>query len=99
MSIEYNDKGKYFTDVISKASIPAVIQTVTHRIEGFIHVRSGERVKSELDRSELFLAVTDAKVFAADGSIFYEASFMSVSRSQIVWVIPNDINDTTGGDQ
>ena len=90
MSIEFNDKGKYFTDVVSKAAIPAVIQTVTHRIEGFIHVRLDERVKNELDRSEPFLAVTDAKIFAPDGSLIYQTVFMSVARSQIVWVVPSE---------
>lgn len=91
MSIDFNDKGKYFTDVISKVAIPAVIQTVAHRIEGSIHVRVDERVKNELDRvDEPFLAVTDAKVFSADGSVLYQAAFMTVARSQIVWVIPNE---------
>ena len=92
MSIEFNDKGKYFTDVISKVAIPAIIQTVIHRIDGFIHVRLDDRVKNELDRSEAFLAVTDAKVLDADGSVLYQAAFMSVARAQIVWVIPNNTN-------
>lgn len=90
MSIEFNDKGKYFTDIVSKAAIPAIIQTVTNRIEGFIHVRVDERVKNELDRTEPFLAVTNARIFAADGSLMYQAAFMSVSRSQIVWVVPHE---------
>jgi hypothetical protein len=90
MSIEFNDKGKYFTDIVSKAAIPAIIQTITHRIEGFIHVRVDERVKNELDRTEPFLAVTNAKIFAPDGALMYQAAFMSVSRSQIVWVVPHE---------
>lgn len=90
MGIEFNEKGKYFTDIVSKAAIPAVIQTITHRIEGYIHVRVDERVKNELDRSEPFLAVTDAKIFAPDGSLIYQTVFMSVSRSQIVWVVPSE---------
>jgi len=96
MSIEFNDKGKYFTDIISKLAVPAVIQTVTHRIEGSIHVRVNERVKSELDRDEPFLAVTDAKVFAVDGSVLFQAAFMTLARSQIVWVIPSEDNDDGG---
>ena len=96
MSIEFNDKGKYFTDVVSKVAVPATIQTVTHRIEGFIHVRVDERVKNELDRNEAFLAVTDAKVFAADDSVLYQVPFMSVARSQIVWVIPSGTNPVGG---
>ena len=93
MSIEYDEKGKYFTDIVSKAAVPAIIQTVIHRIEGYIHVRMDERIKNELDRSEPFLAVTDAKIFAADGSLISGAPFMSISRSQIVWVVPNDRHD------
>ena len=98
MTVEFNDRGKYFTDIISKVAVSAVIQTTTHRIEGFIHVRLDGRVKDELDRPELFLAVTDAKVFSTDGAVLYEAHFMTIARAQIVWIIPSD--DTAySGDQ
>jgi hypothetical protein len=90
MDTEYNEKGKYFTEVVSKVSVPAVIQTVMHRIEGFIHVRVDDRVKTELDRGEPFLAVTEARVFTPEGTLLYSAAFLSVARSQIIWVIPND---------
>lgn len=91
MSLEFNDKGKYFTDIISKVSVPAVIQTTLHRIDGSIHVRLDGRVKDELDRGEPFLAVTGAKVYSLDGTtILYKTDFMTVARSQIVWVIPSD---------
>jgi len=96
MSLEFNEKGKYFTDIISKAAVPAVIQTVMHRIEGSVHIRLDERVKDELDRNELFLAVTNAKIFGLDGTVLYETDFMTVSRSQIVWVIPRDDNANAG---
>jgi hypothetical protein len=99
MSLEFNDKGKYFTDIISKVAVPAIIQTVTHRIEGLVHVRLDGRVKDELDRSELFLAVTDAKVFNLEGVVVHEAEFMTVSRSQIVWVIPKDDTARDGEQQ
>ncbi len=90
MSVEFNDKGKYFTDIISKIAIPAIIQTTTHRIEGSVHVRMDGRVKDELDRSEPFLAVTNAKIFSDDGLLLYQADFMTISRIQIIWVIPSD---------
>ncbi len=90
MSLEFNEKGKYFTDIISKVAVPATIQTVLHRIEGSIHIRVDERVKDELDRNEPFLAVTNAKIFGLDGVLLHETDFMTVSRSQIVWVIPRD---------
>lgn len=97
MSIEFNDRGKYFTDIVSKVAVTAVIQTTTHRIEGSIHVRLEGRVKDELDRNELFLPVTDAKVIAADGTLLYKTDFMTISRSQIVWVIPSDDSVYTKG--
>jgi hypothetical protein len=90
MSLEFNEKGKYFTDIISKAAVPAVIQTTTHRIEGFVHIRMDGRLKDELDRNESFLAVTNARVFNVDGTLILEADFLSVSRMQIVWVVPSD---------
>jgi len=96
MSLEFNEKGKYFTDIISKAAVPAVIQTVMHRIEGSVHIRLDERVKDELDRNELFLAVTNAKIFGLDGTVLYETDIMTVSRTQIVWVIPSDDNANAG---
>jgi hypothetical protein len=99
MSLEFNEKGKYFTDIISKAAVPAVIQTVMHRIEGSVHIRLDERVKDELDRNEPFLAVTNAKVFGLDGAVLYETDFMSVSRSQIVWVIPSENTASSGGEK
>jgi len=91
MSIEFNEKGKYFTDIVSKVAVPAIIQTTTHRIEGSIHVRLDGRVKDELDRPEPFLAVTSAKVIASDGvTVLYQTDFMTIARPQIVWVIPSD---------
>lgn len=90
MSLEFDEKGKYFTDIISKVAVSAVIQTVTHRIEGFIHVRPADRVKDELNNPEPFLAVTNARVLAADGSLLYQTNFITVARAQIVWVIPGD---------
>jgi len=90
MSLEFNDRGKYFTDIVSKIAVSATVQTVTHRIEGQIHVRLGERVKDELDRSDFFLPMTQAKVFDGNGTLLYSAEFLTVSRAQIIWVIPSE---------
>lgn len=96
MSLEFNEKGKYFTDIISKVAVPAIIQTTLHRIEGAIHVRLDGRVKDELDQNQLFLAVTSAKVYDVNGNLLYETDFMTVARAQIIWVIPSD--DTAYGE-
>jgi hypothetical protein len=96
MSLEFNEKGKYFTDIISKVAVPAIIQTTLHRIEGSIHVRLNGRVKDELDQNQPFLAVTGAKVYGADGALLHQVDFMTVARAQIVWVIPD--GDTAYGE-
>lgn len=99
MSLEFNEKGKYFTDIISKVAVPAIIQTTLHRIEGSIHVRLNGRVKDELDQNQPFLAVTDAKIYNSDGSLLYQADFITVARAQIVWVIPSDDTAYSEGEQ
>ncbi|GAB4399233.1 MAG: hypothetical protein OHK0052_22550 [Anaerolineales bacterium] len=88
MSMNYDSKGKFFTNVITKEAVPAVIQTLTHRIQGYIHIRPGERIKDELDRVETFLAVTDARVFDARGTVIHTSDFISINRNHVVWVIP-----------
>ncbi len=90
MSIQYDEKGKFFTDVVSKVPVHAVVQTTGQLIRGNVHVREGERLKNELDRDELFLAVTDASVMGADGQVQFQAPFLAVRRSQIVWVFPDE---------
>lgn len=90
MTFEYDDKGKFFTDVISKVPIAATVQTTTHLIKGTLHVRRDERVKDELARTEKFLALTDAKVLDSEGNILYEHSFIAIHLGQVVWVLPDE---------
>ncbi len=88
MTIEFDDKGKIFTDIVSKVAIPAMVQTTEHLIRGNVHVRRDERLKDELDRDELFLAMTDASVIGANGQALYQTRFLAVRRAQIIWVMP-----------
>lgn len=97
MTFEYDDKGKFFTDVISKVPVTAIVQTTTHLIEGTIHVRRDERVKDELGRTENFLALTEAKVLDKDGKVLFQNNFIAIHRNQIVWVLPKE--DETGSQQ
>jgi hypothetical protein len=95
MTIEFDDNGKFFTDVISKTPIPAMIQTVTHRIHGNIHIAQDRRLKDELDLPEKFIALTDAVIYSPNGQVLYQASFLAVQRNEIVWVVPDsDIKDS-----
>ena len=88
MSIEYDEKGKVFTDIISKVAIQATIQTTTHIMRGRVHVRRDQRIKDELDLNEHFLALTDVSVLGPDGQTLFQAPFLAVQRAHIIWVIP-----------
>ncbi len=89
MSMEYDEKGKLFTNVVAKTPVRSTIQTTMQLIRGNVHVRKGERLKDELDRDETFLAVTDASVLDVNGKTLFEASFLAVQRAQIIWVRPD----------
>ena len=86
MTIEYDEKGKYFTNIVTKAAIPAKIKTQTNLVEGDIHIKPDERLKDELDLPEPFLAVTNATVYTEAGQIAFQTSFLAIRREQIVWV-------------
>jgi hypothetical protein len=88
MAIEYDEKGKFYTDVVRKAEMPAVIQTTTHLIRGLVHIKPGERLKDELDKGGVFLAVADATIHDADDNIIFNVPFLVVQSRQIAWIIP-----------
>jgi hypothetical protein len=90
MTIEYDDKGKFYTDIVKKLPVSVMIQTVTHLVRGLVHVREGERLKNELERAEMFLAVTNAAVYGADDKVLYSVPFMALQRAQIIWIMPAD---------
>lgn len=88
MSFEYDDKGKFFTERVSKVAIYATIQTTTHMIRGRVHVRRDQRIIDELDLDENFIAITDVSVLGADGQMLFQSPFLAVRRTHIIWVIP-----------
>ena len=74
---------------MQKIPVQAAVQTTNQLVRGNVHVRQGERLKDELDRNELFLAITDAIILGADGQVLFQAPFLAVARSQVVWVLPD----------
>ena len=90
MVTSYDDKGKFFTQVVHKRPVAVTIQTIYHTIRGTLHVRPDQRVKDELNGNESFIAVTDATVFNQAGDALYENPLMIVNHEHIVWVIPED---------
>jgi hypothetical protein len=90
MVTQYDDKGKIFTQVISKEPVLVTIQTTGNMIRGTIHVRQGTRIKDELNTQENFVAVTEAAVFNSQGEEIYRSEFLILNVDQIVFVIPED---------
>jgi len=91
MNIAYDEKGKVFSHVIHKDALYVRIQTVTHLITGEIYLDKDKRIKDELEFTEQFIAVTGAKVLKADGSLAYEAEFITLNRDHIVWLALEDV--------
>lgn len=90
MVTQFDEKGKIFTQVVSKHPILATIQTVNNLIRGTMHVRPDARVKDELNGSDHFLAVTDAVVYNNQKEELYRSNFIVVNVDHIVWVIPEE---------
>jgi hypothetical protein len=90
MTIEYDEKGKIFTDVVTKISTYVTLQTTKHMMRGYMHVRRDQRLKDELDREENFLAMTEVSVLGPDGQALFQAPFLAVRREHIIWVIPGE---------
>ena len=88
MTIEYDEKGKFYPDIVKKAPVPVVIQTATHLVRGLVHVREGERLKNELERNEMFLAVTQATIYEAGDKVLFTVPFIALQRAQIIWIMP-----------
>ncbi|MEW6717931.1 MAG: hypothetical protein AB1345_10565 [Chloroflexota bacterium] len=88
MTVHYNQKGKFFTQVVSKEPIPTIIQTLTHCIHGNIHVRLSERFSDEINACNHFIAVTNATVFDDHGEVLYKTNFIAVNQDRVVWLLP-----------
>ena len=90
MSIWFDEKGKFFTEVVSKEPVAVIIQTLTNRIHGRMHVRPDQRLKDEINQSELFGAVTDATIFDHSGKELFSCNFLALNHEHIVWIFPED---------
>lgn len=93
MSTQYDEKGKIFTQVVSKHPIQVTIQTITSTIRGLVYVRPDARVKDELNSAterDHFLAVTDAVVYNHQNEEIFRSGFLVINVSHIVWVIPEE---------
>ncbi len=88
MVLEFDDKGKFFTDIITKDKILTHIQTPTYYIRGYVHVRKDERLSDELNKDYRFIAVTNAEIYSPEGATLYDSDFLVVNREHIIWLMP-----------
>lgn len=88
MFTSFEDKGKIFTNIVTKEPVKVIIQTSIHKIDGFVHVRPDDRIKDEINQDERFLAVTEATIYANDGTVLNKVEFLAVNREQIIWMYP-----------
>jgi len=87
---QFEEKGKVFTNVITKRPVYVHIQTTINLIRGKVHIRPDERLKDELNNPEYFLAVTDATIFDLQGKELMKVQFLAVNRSQIIWLFQDN---------
>ena len=98
MSVRIDAKGKTYTDVVRKDDLAVLIQTVTNLVHGQIYLRPGLRLKDELNgTAEIFIAVTDAEVYNANGQVLVHSQFLTVNKNHIVWIRPDEDNEDSQG--
>lgn len=90
MTIRFDEKGKFFTEIVSKEPLKVILQTPTNRIRGNIHVRPGERLRDQINQGDVFLAVTEATIYDQTGKELYQCEFLAINREHIIWILPDD---------
>ena len=90
MKLYYDEKGKFYTDYVTKVSQPVIINTLHHTIRGNIHLRTDERLSDGLNSSQNFLAVTGVVVSSHSGEELYRANFFSINLEHVVWIMPSE---------
>ena len=88
MKLTYDGKGKYFTDYVSKVALPVIIQALHFIVKGDVHLPPEERLIDELNSSRIFIAVSNAIVYAQSGEELYRANFFPINLQHVVLIIP-----------
>lgn len=93
MKLSYDEKGKYFTDYVSKVPLPVIIQALHFIVKGEVHLPPEKRLIDELNSSGKFIAVTNAIVYSQSGEELYRANFFPINLQHVVLIIP--LEETT----
>jgi hypothetical protein len=82
------EKGKVFTNVISKDGIKVVVQTKTNHIKGTIYKYKDNRLSDALNQADRFITLTDVTIFDKKGEkIISEKQFMAINLNEIIWLV------------
>ncbi|MDI6792633.1 MAG: hypothetical protein QME81_07185 [bacterium] len=69
--------------------IDAVIFTEHYRLEGTVHIRSGDRFSDFLNVSKNFIPVTDATLYTIpQNTLLYKVGFLGLNREDITIIFP-----------
>ncbi|MEN4040776.1 MAG: hypothetical protein ROW39_00415 [Anaerolineaceae bacterium] len=90
MYASFEEKGKIFTNIVSKTPLDVIVQTANHRIHGRVYHRPDQRLIDDLTGSGVFLAITDATVYELSGQLAFRTQFIALHRDHIHWIIPVD---------
>jgi hypothetical protein len=95
-----DNKGKFYTEVISKNLVKVSLRTGVDLLSGNLHITPGQRLKDELDQQDQFIALTDGDLISENGEVIRSFDFIAVKKEQIIWVIEEESRDsdsTQGG--
>lgn len=90
MITQFEEKGKVFTQKVTKDQREVIIQTITHKIIGIIHIQLDFRLIDELNNSIPFMAVTNAQIMDFQDNVLYKSDFLTINIDQIIWVLPKE---------
>lgn len=77
-----------FRPFVNTSQFPVIIQTAQNQIHGNLHTRENERIKDALNANEEFIAITNVRVYDAQGlTQLRRSDFLAINRSQIIWVV------------
>ena len=88
MYTQFEEKGKIFTQKITKDQKEVIIQTTSHKLLGTIHIQMDNRIIDELNETNQFMAITNAKILDQEDNVLYQSEFLSINVNQIIWVLP-----------
>lgn len=88
MYTQFEEKGKIFTQKVTKEQKRVVIQARDHKILGTIHIQLDNRLIDELNGTNQFLAITDVEIFDSDDKLLHKSEFLTINISKIIWVLP-----------